>query len=169
MKAKYLLFVSFFAALALTASFAMGRPLRTAPTQTAPTVTRTAPSGTTATFRHHRHFGGDQFIFFGGFGYPFYPYYNSYWGYPYGYYPYGYYYYNQPYYNQPAYGYGPYNGSLVLQVQRRLARAGYYRGAIDGMMGPRTRYAIRTYERDHGLRVDGVISGQLLATMGLRY
>jgi len=36
-------------------------------------------------------------------------------------------------------------------------------------MGPRTRYAIQAYERDHGLRVDGVISGSLMRNMGLRY
>jgi peptidoglycan hydrolase-like protein with peptidoglycan-binding domain len=57
----------------------------------------------------------------------------------------------------------------VIDVQRRLARAGYYRGPIDGIMGPGTRFAIRAYERDHGLRVDGVISGQLMRNMGLRY
>ncbi|HEV3243296.1 MAG TPA: peptidoglycan-binding protein [Chthoniobacterales bacterium] len=55
------------------------------------------------------------------------------------------------------------------KVQSRLARAGYYHGAIDGAMGPRTHYAIRAYERDHGLRTDGAISGQLLRNMGLRY
>ena len=42
-------------------------------------------------------------------------------------------------------------------------------GPIDGAMGPRTHYAIQAYERTHGLRVDGVISGQLLRNMGLRY
>ena len=100
-----------------------------------------------------------------GFGYPY-----SYGYYPYGYssyypydYSYGYYGYNQPGYN--SYG----NGSIVIQVQSRLARAGYYRGPIDGVMGPRTHYAIRAYERDHGLRVDGMISGQLVRNMGLRY
>ena len=165
MKTKYLLFLSCFAALTLTGSLALGSPLRSAPARTAPAVTRVAPSGTTTTF-HRRHFG-DRFVFVGGFGYPFYSYGYPYWDYPYGYYPYGYYY-NQPYYSQPAYGYDTYNGSLVVQIQRRLARAGYYRGAIDGVMGPRTHYAIRAYERDHGLRVDGVISRQLLATMGLR-
>src|SRR5260370_6210312 len=100
-----------------------------------------------------------------GFGYPYYSY-----GYPYGYYgsypsdySYGYYSYDRS-------GYGGYaNGSVVIQVQSRLARAGYYRGAIDGVMGPRTRYAIQAYERDHGLRVDGAISGSLLRNMGLRY
>jgi hypothetical protein len=100
-----------------------------------------------------------------GFGYPYYSY-----GYPYGYYgsypynySYGYYGYNRPGYDTYA------NGSIVIQVQSRLARAGYYRGAIDGVMGPRTRYAIQAYERDHGLRVDGAISGSLMRNMGLRY
>ncbi len=100
-----------------------------------------------------------------GFGYPYYSY-----GYPYGYYgsypynySYGYYGYNRPGYDTYA------NGSIVIQVQSRLARAGYYRGAIDGVMGPRTHYAIQAYERDHGLRVDGAISGSLLRNMGLRY
>jgi peptidoglycan hydrolase-like protein with peptidoglycan-binding domain len=32
-------------------------------------------------------------------------------------------------------------------LQRRLARAGYYNGAIDGIMGSQTRRAIRAYER----------------------
>jgi peptidoglycan hydrolase-like protein with peptidoglycan-binding domain len=31
-----------------------------------------------------------------------------------------------------------------------LARAGYYHGAIDGILGPQTRRAIAAYERDHG-------------------
>jgi len=58
--------------------------------------------------------------------------------------------------------------SIVVQVQSRLARAGYYRGPIDGVMGPRTRFAIRAYESAHNMRVDGAISQQLLATMGFR-
>src|SRR3989454_12529510 len=100
-----------------------------------------------------------------GFGYPY-----SYGYYPYGYssyypydYTYGYYGYNRPGYNTYA------NDSIVIQVQSRLARAGYYRGPIDGAMGPRTHYAIRAYERDHGLGVDGVVNGQLLRNNGLRY
>jgi len=114
---------------------------------------------------------GTAFPFSSGFGFPYfgYPYY-SYGYYPYdysyGYYPYdysyGYYSYNRP-------SYGAYNASIVIQVQTRLARAGYYHGPIDGVMGPRTHYAISAYERTHGLRVDGMISGQLLRNMGLRY
>jgi hypothetical protein len=116
--------------------------------------------------------GGSRF----GYSYP----YRSYgfgYGYGYPYYSYGYYPYD--YYGSYPYTYGYYssqpgydtyaNGSIVIQVQSRLARAGYYHGAIDGVMGPRTHYAIQAYERDHGLRVDGAISGQLLRNMGLRY
>lgn len=115
-----------------------------------------------------------------GYGYPYYSYGPSVsfgFGYPYsyGYYPYGYssyypYDYTSGYYGYDRRGYDTYaNGSIVIQVQSRLARAGYYHGAIDGAMGPRTHYAIRAYERDHGLRMDGVIGGQLLRNMGLRY
>src|SRR6267143_1133299 len=107
-----------------------------------------------------------------GYGYPYYSYGPSVsfgFGYPYsyGYYPYDY---SYGYYSYDRPGYSTYaNGSIVIQVQSRLARAGYYRGPIDGAMGPRTHYAIQAYERDHGLRVDGVISGPLLRNMGLRY
>lgn len=110
---------------------------------------------------------------YSGFGYPSYGYgYYPYSGFSFGYYPYDYRYpYDYSYgyyYNRPAYGTYA-NGSVVAQVQARLARAGYYRGAIDGAIGPRTRYAIERYERDHGLRIDGAISGPLLRNMGLRY
>jgi len=52
-------------------------------------------------------------------------------------------------------------------VQRRLARGGYYHGAIDGVIGAGTRNAIRAFESNNGLPVDGVIDRQLLRTMGL--
>lgn len=63
--------------------------------------------------------------------------------------------------------YRGYNGLIVARVQERLARAGYYAGRIDGEIGPRTRYAIRAYERRHGPPADGVIDRHLLATMGI--
>jgi hypothetical protein len=140
--------------------------------------------------------GGNQFIFSGGFGYPYYwdsypswswgipyvfnygyysnGYYPSYgygFGYPYywdsypswswsipyafnyDYYSYGYnpsYRYDYGYYSDPAYGYGYADRSSIAQLQRRLARAGYYYGAIDGIMGSQTRRAIRAYERAYG-------------------
>ena len=121
--------------------------------------------------RHHR-FSSNQFVFFGDFGYPFfygYPYYGYGYGYPYGYDyygGYGYGYGDQGYgygdqgygYGNQGYGYGGRNrgGSSVVQLQRRLARAGYYHGAIDGIMGPETRRAIRAYERSHNDREYGM-------------
>ncbi|PYK69988.1 MAG: hypothetical protein DME44_13115 [Verrucomicrobia bacterium] len=41
-------------------------------------------------------------------------------------------------------------GLLWHRLQQQLARAGYYRGPIDGIMGSRTRYALRAYHHDHG-------------------
>jgi hypothetical protein len=127
----------------------------------APAVTHTAPATTPARSFRDR----SRVVIVDAFGFPFFPYWSPYWYgyYPYGYNPYGYYYYNPTVYR------GAYrSGSVVVEVQRRLARAGYYHGAIDGVVGARTRAAIRAYERAHGLRVDGVISRQLTATMGLR-
>ena len=62
---------------------------------------------------------------------------------------------------------GDRDAALVARVQQRLARAGIYRGPIDGVLGDRTRYAIRVYERIHGLPADGRIDPRLLATMGI--
>ena len=126
-------------------------------------------------WRRHR-FSGDQSVFIGGFGFPFY-YGYPYYGYGYNPYeyssPYGYGGYGNDYYSQPGYGYGygdqgygdqgygnqgygyddqgyGYgNRSSIAQLQRRLAGAGYYHGAIDGIMGPETRRAIRAYERSY--------------------
>lgn len=126
----------------------------------APAITHTASATTTATFHNTR----NRVIIVDEFGFPFFPFGGPFWwGYPYGYYPYGY-----SYYNTPVYGGTYYGDSVVPEVQWRLARAGYYHGAIDGVIGPRTRAGIRAYERDHGLRVDGAISRQLIDTMGLR-
>jgi len=128
-------------------------------------------------WHHHHH--DNSFIFIGGlpffgFGYPFgYPYGYGY-GYPYGYYPppppyygggyYGSGYYGGGYHGNGYYGGGSYgpvyasyaygsrsgSGSSVVRLQQSLSRAGYYRGPIDGIMGSRTRYALRAYQHDHG-------------------
>jgi len=125
-------------------------------------------------FRGDRAFRGDRFrhrrfddvAFFGDFGDPFFYYPYPYYGYyPYGYYPdrYGYDSYDQSIYQRRA----GYTDSVVGQVQVRLARAGYYHGAIDGVSGNATRRAIREYQHAHSLPTDGQIRGRLLSTMGL--
>jgi hypothetical protein len=90
--------------------------------------------------RHHHHH--NNVVFFGGFGYP---YWYDYYPYPYGYYDYGY---PGAYYDE---GVGD-EGSSVADLQQRMAQAGYYHGAIDGIMGPETRRALRAYQRDNGSR-----------------
>src|SRR5438876_5825656 len=92
---------------------------------------------------HHHNF--NEFIFIGDFGFPWWWGWGWGWGYPYGYYG-GY---NYGGYGS-GYGYGDNSGSRVAELQSRLASAGYYHGAIDGIMGPATRRAIRAYERHSG-------------------
>ena len=116
-------------------------------------------------WRHRRYYPRYYPRYYGGFGSPYG------FGYPYGYgYGYPYFgasaalYYNgyHPQYQRTTYARG---GSIVAQVQQELARAGYYRGAIDGVIGSGTRSAIRAYERANGLRVDGRIDQELLGSM----
>jgi len=58
-------------------------------------------------------------------------------------------------------------GPSTYEVQRELARRGYYGGALDGAIGPRTRAAIRTYQVDRGLPVTGQVDGNLLRSLRL--
>ena len=167
MKTKRMFFLIGVAALSLTTTLASAAT-HASQMMTRSAVTRPAPRFAPRTMTGARRFRNDgdndrddrfrrfhnrTFVFFDTFGFPFfypYPYY--------GYYPYDYYGYND-------YGYG--NTNTVVEVQRGLARAGYYHGAIDGIMGPQTRRAIRAYERDHNMPAYGVIDRRLLATMGL--
>ena len=151
---KLLLIALLISAMAGSSAFAAQRVTRTN-ARTSFTNGRTVANN----WGHHRHHRHHSNVFFGlGFGYPYY-------GYGYGY----------PYYGSYPYGSGYYTTSdrgltddaTVAAVQRRLARAGYYHGAIDGVIGEGTRRAVAAYERNNGLPVDGRIDRQLLATMGL--
>jgi len=81
-----------------------------------------------------------------------------------------------PYYYAPdPYYYGPapvvvgreVGGGLVVDVQRSLARKGYYRGVIDGDLGPRTRAAIREWQIDCRLPVTGQLDTPTLRSLAL--
>jgi hypothetical protein len=124
---------------------------------------------------HCRFINGSWVIFDFGFD-PWWPYW-----YPYDYYGYGYYgdpyAYDSSYYEAGAYGdaYSDQNGyadqstsSIVAAAQERLARDGYYRGEIDGIVGPETRRAIARYQSNHGLRVNGNLTPDTLGALGLR-
>jgi hypothetical protein len=57
-------------------------------------------------------------------------------------------------------------GPDVLEIQRRLDRLGYAVGTLDGAYGVATASAVRAFQRDRGLRVDGVVgpaTGRALA------
>ncbi len=43
------------------------------------------------------------------------------------------------------------------EIQAALRNAGYYYGAIDGKIGRMSRQAIKEFQEDHGLKVDGVV------------
>ena len=94
----------------------------------------------------------------------------------------GWYYWNAGYWF-PAWGYAPsvsyvydgpiyaYNGwtpdRVTVDVQEQLARAGYYDGPIDGVLGPMTREAIAAFQADNGLAVTSAIDEPTLATLGI--
>jgi peptidoglycan hydrolase-like protein with peptidoglycan-binding domain len=48
------------------------------------------------------------------------------------------------------------NNRLVARIQRALRRAGHDPVYIDGMLGRRTKTAIRAYQREKGLAVGGL-------------
>ncbi|MCM8778746.1 MAG: peptidoglycan-binding protein [Candidatus Omnitrophica bacterium] len=43
------------------------------------------------------------------------------------------------------------------KIQEALSIAGFYKGEIDGKIGPKTREAIRKFQSAKGLKVDGVV------------
>ncbi len=53
----------------------------------------------------------------------------------------------------------------VRDIQAILQRLGLYNGYVDGISGPQTQSAIKTYQQQRGLVVDGVPSSQLLSYM----
>jgi hypothetical protein len=102
-----------------------------------------------------------RFALFGG-GYYYWD--RGYWYPAYGYDP-GYSTYT---YDEPIYGYNQMEPRQVMvRVQRELRRDGYYRGPIDGLIGPMTRAALARFQRDNGLYVTRRIDGPTLAALGV--
>ena len=56
---------------------------------------------------------------------------------------------------------------VIEDVQSALADRGYYRGVIDGILGPQSRQAIEAFQADQGLPVTSEIDGKLLAALRL--
>jgi len=49
------------------------------------------------------------------------------------------------------------NGLTVSKVQAALKKAGFYNGNVDGKIGPKTKAAIKEFQRKNNLKVDGVV------------
>lgn len=58
--------------------------------------------------------------------------------------------------------------AFVVALQQALGRRGYDPGQIDGVIGVRTDQAIRAFQRDHQLSVDGIAGLRTLKKLGLR-
>jgi hypothetical protein len=96
----------------------------------------------------------------------------------------GYYYYNSGYW-YPAWGYNPSNeyyaydapiyagkraeppDKVIADVQAVLQDMGYYRGEVDGLLGPLTREALTKYQTDNGMTVTAVIDEPTLDALNM--
>ncbi len=58
-------------------------------------------------------------------------------------------------------------GDEVRQIQNRLNQLGYNCGTADGIFGTRTRDAVRRFQADNGLTVDGIVGTKTMAALGL--
>jgi hypothetical protein len=96
------------------------------------------------------------------FGAPYY--WNAgYWFPAWGYNPNAYYAWDGPIY---AYNHLP-PDQVIANVQAALQQQGYYRGDVDGLIGPLTRGAIADYQRDHGLYTTSAIDQPTLQSLGM--
>jgi hypothetical protein len=67
---------------------------------------------------------------------------------------------------EPIYGYdGLPPDQVIANVQGALQRLGYYRYAVNGVLGPLTRAAIANYQCDYGLAATGAIDPQTLTSL----
>jgi len=96
----------------------------------------------------------------------------------------GYYYWNNGYW-YPAWGYSPsaqyyaYDGPIyvghsaeppdkvIADVQGVLQQMGYYKGEVDGLLGPLTREALSAYQADNGLTQTAAIDEPTLDSLGM--
>jgi hypothetical protein len=96
----------------------------------------------------------------------------------------GYYYWNNGYW-YPAWGYSPsaeyyaYDGPIyvghraeppdqvIADVQGALQQMGYYKGEVDGLLGPMTRQALTAYQADQGLTPTAAIDEPTLESLGM--
>ncbi len=59
------------------------------------------------------------------------------------------------------------SGEEVIQIQKRLSVWGYYKGDIDGVYGSKTVEAVKLFQKNNGITVDGVAGPATLSKMGI--
>jgi len=57
--------------------------------------------------------------------------------------------------------------TAVEDIQKELQNQGYYTYNIDGIFGPITEQAVRDYQADQNIQVDGIVGPNTLAAMAL--
>ncbi|MGN1195434.1 MAG: spore cortex-lytic enzyme [Acutalibacteraceae bacterium] len=58
-------------------------------------------------------------------------------------------------------------GEEVRQIQTKLKALGYYKGAVDGIYGTDTRNAVKAFQKNCGITVDGIAGPKTLKYLGL--
>ena len=58
-------------------------------------------------------------------------------------------------------------GEEVREIQARLAALGYYNGSIDGIYGVQTKNAVKRFQQDRNLTVDGIAGEKTLAALNI--
>lgn len=58
-------------------------------------------------------------------------------------------------------------GSEVTAIQSALKEKGYYNGNVDGIYGTATQKAVTQFQKDNGLKTDGIAGKQTLGALGL--
>ncbi|NPV26419.1 MAG: L,D-transpeptidase family protein [Firmicutes bacterium] len=58
-------------------------------------------------------------------------------------------------------------GPDVRQLQERLQELGFYRGPLDGVFGPATETAVRAFQTEAGLTVDGIVGPTTWNALGI--
>lgn len=56
---------------------------------------------------------------------------------------------------------------MIRNVQQALQQDGTYRGRVDGVWGPGTQTAVRTYQQQHNMNATGQLDQDTLAAMNL--
>ena len=58
-------------------------------------------------------------------------------------------------------------GGEVKEVQRRLKNWGYYLGNVDGIYGPATVKAVKSFQKKNGLTADGIVGASTYRALGM--